>query len=362
MRGFTSRRRVTSAKDTMNRLYVVENHFTPDRRDGRSSFAFVQRARFQLFAYLLAGKIAAGTNDSGLGSFIANVPAPTGAMAFDEKWLTEAANDLMAKPGASLVLAGPHQPVVVQLLAYAMNSALKNFGTHLGFPRRSAQSAHQSILQLAAEIIDGRIEHLFIFGGDPVYNAYRASGSGSIETRRPIDWIDLQKKVPEVVRLGYHEDATSALSHWHVPAAHYLESWGDALADRRQLLVDSTDDSAAFRRSVRDRIAQRAARRTETGRTRAGAGNFRATNPPRRFSNRVVEISSRWFCAACECCRSARFRFNASAAGTVAQQFWNLTCRRRRPRVSRDRSGRAAMPWTMAATPTMAGSRKCPIR
>jgi len=35
--------------------------------------------------------------------------------------------------------------------------------------------------------------------------------------------------VPDVVRLGHYEDATSALSNWHVPAAHYLESWGDAL-------------------------------------------------------------------------------------------------------------------------------------
>src|SRR5205823_4522368 len=42
-------------------------------------------------------------------------------------------------------------------------------------------------------------------------------------------WGDLQKKVPEVVRLGYHEDATSTISQWHVPLAHYLESWGDAL-------------------------------------------------------------------------------------------------------------------------------------
>ena len=39
----------------------------------------------------------------------------------------------------------------------------------------------------------------------------------------------LQKKVPDVVRLGHYEDATSALSTWHVPAAHYLETWGDAL-------------------------------------------------------------------------------------------------------------------------------------
>ena len=31
------------------------------------------------------------------------------------------------------------------------------------------------------------------------------------------------------MRLGYHEDATSALSRWHIPTAHYLELWGDAL-------------------------------------------------------------------------------------------------------------------------------------
>src|SRR5262249_4555863 len=30
--------------------------------------------------------------------------------------------------------------------------------------------------------------------------------------------------------LGLHEDETSALCHWHVPEAHFLESWGDARA------------------------------------------------------------------------------------------------------------------------------------
>jgi hypothetical protein len=50
-----------------------------------------------------------------------------------------------------------------------------------------------------------------------------------LQTKAPLDWAELQKKVPNVVRLGYHEDATSALSQWHIPLAHYLESWGDAL-------------------------------------------------------------------------------------------------------------------------------------
>ncbi len=37
----------------------------------------------------------------------------------------------------------------------------------------------------------------------------------------------LLARVPEVVRVGMFEDETSAVSEWHVPAAHYLEAWGD---------------------------------------------------------------------------------------------------------------------------------------
>ena len=33
-----------------------------------------------------------------------------------------------------------------------------------------------------------------------------------------------------VVRLGSHFDETSKWSHWHVPEAHYLETWSDSRA------------------------------------------------------------------------------------------------------------------------------------
>ncbi|HEY2841292.1 MAG TPA: 4Fe-4S dicluster domain-containing protein, partial [Pirellulales bacterium] len=35
-------------------------------------------------------------------------------------------------------------------------------------------------------------------------------------------------KTPLKVRLGLYEDETSALCDWHIPAVHFLESWGDA--------------------------------------------------------------------------------------------------------------------------------------
>ena len=168
---------------------------------------------------------------------IGNLQVPAGATKFDDQWLSEVANDLMAKPGASLVLAGPSQPVAVQLLVYAINAALKNLGQTLVVRQAPRNPRAIDILQLAADINDGRIKQLFILGGDPVYNAQRGLVEDR-ETQLLLDWDDLQKKVPEIVRLGYHEDSTSALSEWHVPAAHYMESWGDALtADGEYLSV-----------------------------------------------------------------------------------------------------------------------------
>ena len=37
-------------------------------------------------------------------------------------------------------------------------------------------------------------------------------------------------KVPHTIALGHSVDETSARAEWHIPRAHYLESWGDARA------------------------------------------------------------------------------------------------------------------------------------
>jgi MoCo/4Fe-4S cofactor protein with predicted Tat translocation signal len=227
-RAFTARRRVKSSSDTMNRLYVVENRFsiTGAMADHRLRLPASQIA---VFSYLLAGKIGALAKDAGLVSLLGTLTPPSATPEFEEAWLTELASDLVAKSGSSLVLAGQQQPVVVQLLVYAINSTLKNIGRTVVVREFARNRNNKSILQLADRMSRGEIKQLFIFGGDPAYNAPRAIAQDP-DKKFPIDWTDLQKKVPEVVRLGYHEDQTSAISQWHVPMAHYLESWGDALA------------------------------------------------------------------------------------------------------------------------------------
>ena len=117
----------------------------------------------------------------------------------------------------------------MQLLVYGINAALKNIGLTDAvreFPRNPERP--KASCNWPKKFAPGG-SNSFSFLAAIRFTMRRAAWPGIRTTQQPIDWADLQKKVPDVVRLGYHEDATSALSHWHVPAAHFLESWGDAL-------------------------------------------------------------------------------------------------------------------------------------
>jgi MoCo/4Fe-4S cofactor protein with predicted Tat translocation signal len=321
VRAFTSRRRVNSAKDNMNRLYVVENRFTLTGAMADHRFR-CPASQIAAFALALAGKIQAATNDVGLASLSANFKGAASSATFGEKWITEAANDLMSKPGASLVLAGPHQPVAVQLLVYAMNSALKNLGQTLIVSQAPRNPRTSDISQLAADINDGRIKQLFILGGDPVYNAQRGLVEDR-ETKLPLDWVDLQKKVPEIVRVGYYEDATSALSQWHLPAAHYLESWGDALTADGDYLSIQPMILPLFGGVSEIELLNALLGRPKMEGPELVQETFRATNPSGDFQTAWSGFLRDGFASHMRPQNQAA-SFNPAAAGSLGQSSWAL--------------------------------------
>src|SRR5216117_3013658 len=320
---FTSRRRVKSAADSMNRLYVVENRFTLTgaMADHRLRCPASQIAAF---THALAQKILGGTNDAGLDAVVGNVQHPAGGSSFDEQWLSEAANDLLAKPGASLVLTGPSQPLAVQILVYAINAALKNVGQTLVVRQVSQNPRTIDISQLASDINDGRIKQLFILGGDPVYNAKRGLAQDR-QTNLPLDWADLQKKVPEIVRLGYHEDATSALSHWHVPIAHYLESWGDALTSGGDYLSIQPMILPLFGGLSEIDLLNALLGGPKTEGPELVQETFRLTNPPGDFQTAWSRFLHDGFASHVRPRDQAQPAFNANAAGPLVQNSWTLT-------------------------------------
>ncbi|HTD17771.1 MAG TPA: 4Fe-4S dicluster domain-containing protein, partial [Chthoniobacterales bacterium] len=215
VRDFSRSRRVHEAADAMNRLYAVENRFT---NTGGMADHRLRCAASQIpaFAVQLARKVAASTTDRVLTGVVAQLKDVGGE--FDDGWLTECANDLVAKKGRSLVLVGNRFPAWVQGLVFAMNNALDAFGSTLEVfsdPRIKTGN----LRELAADAKSHAIKTLFILSGNPVYNA-----------PADLDWSGVQRSIPEVTRLGYHFDETSSSANWHIPEAHFLESWGDQRA------------------------------------------------------------------------------------------------------------------------------------
>jgi molybdopterin-containing oxidoreductase family iron-sulfur binding subunit len=320
VRGFSARRRVSAAKDAMNRLYVVENRYTLTgaMADHRLRLAASQ---VPAFTRALAQKLMEVTKDSSIGNVLGTLPALTNPTKFDDRWITEVVNDLVSKTGASLVLSGPDQPVVVQLLAYAMNVALKNLGHTVIVREFPTDRRIKSILQLAADTAAGRIEHLFILGGDPVYNAPRALFQDRA-TSQLLDWADLQKKVPNVVRVGYYEDATSALSKWHVPAAHFLESWGDALTSRGAYLSIQPMILPLFGGISDIELMNSALGRPKAEGPELVQETFRSTNPPGDFETAWSRFLRDGF-AGHVAPKDKPATFNANASAGIARNLWS---------------------------------------
>ncbi|MEW5959033.1 MAG: 4Fe-4S dicluster domain-containing protein, partial [Chloroflexota bacterium] len=132
------------------------------------------------------------------------------------------ARDLQANRGRSLVVAGDSQPPVVHALVHAINETLGNAGqTVIYTDPLEARPVNQtgSLAGLVADMAAGQVDMLVILEANPVYTA-------------PVDlnFAENLQKVDFRVRLGLYEDETSALCHWHIPAKHYLETWGDARA------------------------------------------------------------------------------------------------------------------------------------
>jgi molybdopterin-containing oxidoreductase family iron-sulfur binding subunit len=205
----------------MNRLYSAESTFSCTGAVADHHLS-VRSDLIEAIARAIAEKVGV----SGVES--ASVPQKFW------KWVEAVVNDLRFEdgnkdkkrsPGTTLVVAGSTQPPVVHALAYAINAALGNIGKTVNFTRRIDRPEADSklkagtISELTADMKAGKVEVLLILGGNPVFTA-----------PNDLDFADALSKVALRVRMGLYQDETSALCHWHLPEAHYLESWGDARA------------------------------------------------------------------------------------------------------------------------------------
>jgi len=205
-------RRKAADKSEMNRLYVVES--TPTITGANADHRFSVRPNQvgpwagMVQSAITYGPAAIDAAGSNLPSEIANI-------------FKAVAKDLVDHKGTSVVIAGDNQPPVTHAVAHAVNAALGNVGKTVFYSdalEANSVDQTQSLRELVTDIDAGKVDTLIIIGGNPAYNT-------PVDLR--LDFNRLEK-VKLRAHLNLYNNETSEICHWHINAAHYLESWGDA--------------------------------------------------------------------------------------------------------------------------------------
>ena len=194
----------------MSRLYVVES--TPSSTGAKADHRLPMRAaEVEHFAKALASAI--GVNGGGA--------MDSGETA---KFISAAGADLQKHKGASVIVAGDHQPPAVHALAHAMNAVLGNVGKTVVYTEpvdANPVNQTESLRDLVSDIRAGKVDLLVIMGGNPVYDAPADLGFG--------DCLK-SSKVELRIYHGLYQNETAEHCHWTVNEAHYLEAWSDGRA------------------------------------------------------------------------------------------------------------------------------------
>jgi MoCo/4Fe-4S cofactor protein with predicted Tat translocation signal len=209
---FAEGRRVRAHHNTMTRVYTVESSPV-----GLSALADhrLQLPPAQVEGFVLALAQTLGAAPAGATPPLADAKA--------QKWVAEVAKDLQANRGASLVVGDEYLSPAAQVLVHGINQALGNAGSTVFYqePVEADPVDHvQSLAELVRDMNAGQVSALLILDGvNPLYTA-------------PADlpFKAAMEKVRLRVHHGLFQDETSQHCHWHIPAAHELESWGDARA------------------------------------------------------------------------------------------------------------------------------------
>ncbi len=198
--------------EKLNRLYAIES--TPTTTGLKAEHRLGLRAsEIPAFAAELAKAVG-----------VAGVDPPAYAWTDEQKkFLAALVKDLKAHAGKCVVIPGLYQDFTTAFLALDINNALGNLektGSSSLAPAIPVPSDQATDLKaLVADLNAGKVDWLVILNANPIYSA-----------PADLEFATAFEKAKTVAHLGSHVDETGQISHWHIPSAHFLESWSDARA------------------------------------------------------------------------------------------------------------------------------------
>ena len=202
----------------MNRLYVAEATLTVTGGFADHRLRMKPSSLPEL-ALALAAEVA---HETGQAALAAAVRPSRGLDEYQRKWVRAAAKDLAKNRGQAVVLVGRGQPAWVHALAHGINEALGAHGqtVRLFEPATDDVRSGPTVLKrLADEAAAGELGTLVVTAHNPVFTA-----------PADIDFGAALDRIPETIYWAHFEEETSRRCASVLPAAHFLESWGDARA------------------------------------------------------------------------------------------------------------------------------------
>ncbi|TPI48154.1 4Fe-4S dicluster domain-containing protein [Mesorhizobium sp. B2-9-1] len=204
-RDFAARRRVRDPSDRMSRLYAVES--TPTITGAAADHRVAIKPSD-------VEAVAAGLN--------AALTGQTGASGspVDPAWMAALVDDLSAAGRNALAIAGTQQSAFIQAVALAANAKLGAFGNTV-----------ELIEPPDALHVDGDLEAMCQAIGHEAIDTVVALGANPLHTAPAgLDVREAFSSLKLLVHHGLYRDETAFLAHWHLSAAHELESWSDIRA------------------------------------------------------------------------------------------------------------------------------------
>jgi molybdopterin-containing oxidoreductase family iron-sulfur binding subunit len=198
----------------LNRLYAIES--TPTTTGLKAEHRLGLRAsEIPAFAAELAKTVG-----------VKGVESPAYNWTGEQKkFLAALAKDLKAHEGKSVVIGGLYQDGLMAELVLGINYALSNAGQTVFLPVEGPiypffhTDQNANLKALVADLNAGKVDWLVILNANPVYNA-----------PADLEFTAAFEKAKMTAHLGSHVDETGQVAQWHIPAAHFLESWSDARA------------------------------------------------------------------------------------------------------------------------------------
>jgi len=201
--------------DSMSRLYCVEGNFSLTGAMADHRLALPPSATGDFLLALIAELKRIGI------AFPFPIPASGGIVEPDKRYVEAVAADLVANRNHDIICAGRSQPPWVHALVCTLNSILNPESemvryNGLPFALTSDTAALKSLVQ---QMKSGLISTLVMFDINLAYCA-----------PTDINFTDALAGVRHKIHFGTYYDETAAVANWHLPAAHYLESWGDCVS------------------------------------------------------------------------------------------------------------------------------------